>query len=71
MPDCLHPVVQRQGRRAEVLGQILCPARPFKKPLADPAGMEEQTVLQGTVQESRLCPESNREPLKTWQEGVT
>lgn len=50
MPVCLHPVVQGQGGGVEVWPQTLCPAKPFKKPLAGPAGVsEETTILQGPI----------------------
>lgn len=50
------------GGGTEVL-QALCLSEPFRKALVDPAGMQEETFLQGLVQEYRLFPEGNGEPL--------
>lgn len=70
MPVCLHPVMQGQGGGAEVWLQTLCPAKLFKKPLAGPAGVSEETN-QTRSNSIRLCLEGNREPPKSWRDRVS
>lgn len=65
MPICLHPVVQGQGGGAEAWPQTLCPAKHFKKPLAGPTGVSEETN-HSRSNSIRLYLEGNREPPKSW-----